>query len=112
MDKDKCQTDIENSFVEICASPIDAVAEIKSEASILVGGFGLCGVPETLLRALVDTKVRDLTIVSNEGGVKHHGLDMLFETKQIRKMVCSFIGENKVYTMLCIYQVIINNKNG
>lgn len=57
----------------------------------------MCGVPEALIKTLVDMKVKDLTIVSNEGGVNHHGLDMLLETKQIKKMVCSFIGENKEF---------------
>jgi 3-oxoacid CoA-transferase A subunit len=84
-------------FVEIYTDPAEAVKEIPSNSTILVGGFGLCGVPETLLKGLVESKVKDLTVVSNEGGVQHHGLDMLFDTKQIKKMVCSFIGENKEF---------------
>ena len=84
-------------FVDIYTNPLDAVKDIPSNSSILVGGFGLCGVPETLIKGLVQTKVKDLTVISNEGGVHHHGLDMLFETKQIKKMVCSFIGENKEF---------------
>ena len=76
---------------------MDAVALVESGSTILVGGFGLCGVPESLLKGLVDTKVKDLIIISNEGGVHHHGLDMLFETKQIKRIICSYIGENKEF---------------
>jgi 3-oxoacid CoA-transferase len=85
------------TFLEIFTDPLEAVKDVPSNSTILVGGFGLVGVPESLIKGLVQTKVRDLTIISNEGGVQHHGLDMLFDTKQIKKMVCSYIGENKEF---------------
>jgi len=62
--------------------------------SIAVGGFGLCGIPEQLIVALRDSGVRDLTIVSNNAGVDDWGLGLLLKTKQIRKMVSSYVGEN------------------
>jgi len=61
---------------------------------IAVGGFGLCGIPEQLIIALRDSGVRDLTVVSNNAGVDDWGLGLLLKTRQIRKMVSSYVGEN------------------
>jgi 3-oxoacid CoA-transferase subunit A len=61
---------------------------------VAVGGFGLCGIPEKLLEALRDTGVRDLTVASNNAGVDGWGLGLLLETRQIRKMISSYVGEN------------------
>ena len=61
---------------------------------IAVGGFGLCGIPEKLLQALRDSGVRDLTVASNNAGVDGWGLGLLLETRQIRKMISSYVGEN------------------
>lgn len=85
------------TLTEIYDDPTKAIHDIKSGMNILVGGFGLVGVPESLLKAISKTQIKDLVVISNEGGVNHRGLDMLFETKQIRKMICSFIGENKEF---------------
>ncbi|HTJ84402.1 MAG TPA: CoA transferase subunit A, partial [Polyangiaceae bacterium] len=63
----------------------------------VVGGFGLCGIPENLIGALVEKKVRDLTVVSNNCGVDDFGLGVLLRNKQIRKMVSSYVGENKEF---------------
>src|SRR5712675_619769 len=65
--------------------------------TILAGGFGLCGIPETLIFAIRDSGVRNLTIVSNNAGVDGFGLGILLETKQIRKMISSYVGENKLF---------------
>ena len=62
--------------------------------TIAVGGFGLCGIPETLILALRDTGVKDITVVSNNCGVDDFGLGLLLKTRQIRKMVSSYVGEN------------------
>ena len=62
--------------------------------TLAVGGFGLCGIPEKLLEALRDTGVRDLTVASNNAGVDGWGLGLLLETRQIRKMISSYVGEN------------------
>jgi 3-oxoacid CoA-transferase subunit A len=61
---------------------------------LAVGGFGLCGVPEALIRALCDTSARELTVASNNAGVDHWGLGQLLQTHQIRKMISSYVGEN------------------
>ena len=76
-------------------SPEEALSGITRDGMLLaVGGFGLCGIPETLLGALRDSGVRDLTVASNNAGVDGWGLGMLLETKQIRKMISSYVGEN------------------
>jgi hypothetical protein len=59
-----------------------------------VGGFGLCGIPEALIAALRDTGAKDLTVISNNAGVDGFGLGQLLETRQIRKMISSYVGEN------------------
>jgi 3-oxoacid CoA-transferase subunit A len=64
---------------------------------VMSGGFGLCGIPENLIIALRDTGVRDITVISNNAGVDGWGLGLLLETKQIKKMVSSYVGENKEF---------------
>jgi 3-oxoacid CoA-transferase subunit A len=76
------------------ASPADAVRDVFNGATLVVGGFGLCGIPENLINALVERKVKDLTCVSNNAGVDNWGLGLLLQTRQIRKMVSSYVGEN------------------
>ena len=72
----------------------EAVADVSDGATIVVGGFGLCGIPENLIGALVRSGVSDLTIVSNNCGVDDWGLGLLLASRQIRKMVSSYVGEN------------------
>src|SRR4051794_5579106 len=62
-----------------------------------VGGFGLCGIPESLIEALRDSGVKDLTVISNNAGVDDFGLGLLLQTRQIRKMISSYVGENKEF---------------
>ncbi len=81
---------IETSFLE-------AVKEIKDGATIMVGGFGLVGIPENLILALVESGVKDLTVISNNCGVDEWGLGLLLKNKQIKKMVGSYVGENKEF---------------
>ncbi|MFU8829528.1 MAG: CoA transferase subunit A [Phycisphaerales bacterium] len=81
-------------------TPQDAIAAAKAAGSLTdgmtvhVGGFGLCGIPEQLIIALRDSGVKDLTCVSNNAGVDDWGLGLLLQTKQIKKMVSSYVGEN------------------
>jgi 3-oxoacid CoA-transferase subunit A len=70
---------------------------VKDGQTIAVGGFGLCGIPEALIAALRDTGVKNLTCVSNNAGVDGFGLGMLLTTRQIRKMISSYVGENKEF---------------
>jgi len=72
----------------------DAVADVSDGATLVVGGFGLCGIPENLIGALVHKGVKDLTVVSNNCGVDDWGLGLLLRTRQIRKMMSSYVGEN------------------
>jgi len=65
--------------------------------TIAVGGFGLCGIPEALIAALRDSGVKDLTCISNNAGVDGFGLGLLLQTRQIRKMIASYVGENKEF---------------
>ena len=65
--------------------------------TVMSGGFGLCGIPENLIVALRDSGAKDLTIISNNAGVDGFGLGLLLETRQIRKMVSSYVGENKEF---------------
>ncbi|HWC64602.1 MAG TPA: CoA transferase subunit A, partial [Thermoanaerobaculia bacterium] len=67
---------------------------VPDGATLVVGGFGLCGIPENLIQALVEKGVRDLTVVSNNCGVDDWGLGLLLRTRQIRKMMSSYVGEN------------------
>ena len=79
---------------KVVRSADEAVDDIADGATLVVGGFGLCGIPENLINALVRSKVRGLTCVSNNAGVDDWGLGLLLQTKQIRKMVSSYVGEN------------------
>uniref|UniRef100_V9KPE3 Succinyl-CoA:3-ketoacid-coenzyme A transferase n=1 Tax=Callorhinchus milii TaxID=7868 RepID=V9KPE3_CALMI len=74
--------------------PVSAVKDIPDGSTLLVGGFGLCGIPENLIKALLKTGVKNLTAVSNNAGVDQCGLGLLLNTKQIRRMVSSYVGEN------------------
>jgi 3-oxoacid CoA-transferase subunit A len=79
---------------KVVASADQAVHDIPDGATLVVGGFGLCGIPENLINALVKKGVKGLTCVSNNAGVDDWGLGLLLQTKQIRKMVSSYVGEN------------------
>lgn len=73
---------------------VDAVQDIPSGSKLLVGGFGLCGIPENLIGALVETKINNLIVVSNNAGVDSFGLGLLLANKQIKRMISSYVGEN------------------
>lgn len=79
---------------KVVASADEAIRDIADGATLVVGGFGLCGIPENLINALVAKGVGGLTCVSNNAGVDDWGLGLLLQTKQIRKMVSSYVGEN------------------
>jgi len=72
----------------------EAIKDITDGATIMLGGFGLCGIPENCKAALVRKKVKDLTCISNNAGVDDFGLGLLLHTRQIRKMISSYVGEN------------------
>jgi 3-oxoacid CoA-transferase subunit A len=70
---------------------------LRDDMTIMAGGFGLCGIPETLIKAIQASGVKGLTIISNNAGVDGIGLGVLLETRQVRKMISSYVGENKTF---------------
>lgn len=82
---------------KIMSSFLEAVSDIRDGSTLIVGGFGLCGIPEKSIQALRDQGTKDLTVVSNNCGVDDWGLGLLLANKQIKKMVSSYVGENKIF---------------
>ncbi|MAF27449.1 MAG: CoA transferase subunit A [Gemmatimonadota bacterium] len=76
--------------------PADCVGKIPDGATLMMGGFGVCGIPENLIRLLVDHGAKDLTIVSNNAGVADFGVGLLINHGQVRRMVSTYVGENPV----------------
>jgi len=74
-----------------------AVALIPDGASILMGGFGLCGIPENLIKALHARGTRDLTVISNNAGIDDFGIGILLKARQVRRMIATYVGENKEF---------------
>jgi len=72
----------------------DAIFDVCDENTIMLGGFGLCGIPENLISALVKRGVKRLTCISNNAGVDDFGIGLLLQTRQVRKMIASYVGEN------------------
>src|SRR5215204_2523666 len=70
---------------------------LRDGMTIMAGGFGLCGIPETLIHAIRESRVKNLTVVSNNAGIDGVGLGLLLETKQVKKMISSYVGENKLF---------------
>lgn len=83
-----------------------AVERINDGATILMGGFGLCGIPENLIAALRRKGTKDLTVASNNAGVDDFGIGLLLQNKQVRKMIASYVGENKTFEQLALKKEI------
>jgi 3-oxoacid CoA-transferase subunit A len=88
------------------ANASEAVAKIQDGATILLGGFGLCGIPENLIAALQRKGSKNLTLVSNNAGVDNFGIGLLLQTKQVKKMIASYVGENKTFEQLALKKEI------
>jgi 3-oxoacid CoA-transferase subunit A len=84
------------------ASPDQALTNLRDGMTILMGGFGLCGIPEKLIDALWRKGTRDLTIVSNNAGVDDFGIGLLLRNRQVKKMISSYVGENKLFEQLVL----------
>jgi len=83
---------------KVFPSAVAALKDVVHDKQLLaVGGFGLCGIPEALIAALRDSGVKDLTVISNNAGVDDFGLGLLLQTRQIKKMISSYVGENKEF---------------
>ncbi|MDZ4839848.1 MAG: CoA transferase subunit A [Bacteroidota bacterium] len=72
----------------------EAIIDIPDGATLMLGGFGLCGIPENCIAALVQKNVRDLTCISNNAGVDDFGIGLMLQTRQVKKMIASYVGEN------------------
>jgi len=75
----------------------EAIRDIPDGATLMVGGFGLCGIPENLIKALQRKGTKDLTVMSNNAGTSDYGLGLLLRTRQIRKMITTYVGENDLF---------------
>ncbi len=84
-----------NKVYKTCGAALDGLA--FDGMSVMSGGFGLCGIPENLIAALRESSAKDLTVISNNAGVDGFGLGQLLETRQIKKMISSYVGENKEF---------------
>src|SRR5437764_7893428 len=80
----------------------EAVQDIPDGATLAIGGFGLCGIPENCIAALVEKGVRNLTCISNNAGVDSFGIGLLLQKRQVRKMISSYVGENKLFESLVL----------
>jgi 3-oxoacid CoA-transferase subunit A len=76
------------------ANAEEAIRDIKDGSTLMLGGFGLCGIPENTIAALVKKGVKDLTCISNNAGVDDFGIGLLLKTRQVKKMIASYVGEN------------------
>ena len=79
---------------KVVASAEEAIRDMRDNMTIMVGGFGLCGIPEKTIAAMVQKGIRGLTCISNNAGVDDFGLGLLLQSKQIKKMISSYVGEN------------------
>lgn len=86
-----------NNRSKLIDTALEAIADIHDGATLMVGGFGLCGIPEHLIEALRVKGVKNLTCISNNAGVDGFGLGKLLQTGQIKKMISSYVGENKTF---------------
>ena len=82
---------------KVLANADEAVAQIPDGATIMMGGFGLCGIPENLITALHRRGAKDLTVISNNAGVDDFGIGVLLRSRQVRKMIATYVGENKEF---------------
>jgi len=87
---------------KVVGSADEAIRDMQNGAVLLVGGFGLCGVPEDLIEAVLRKGVKDLTTVSNNAGVDEFGLGKLLKSRQIKKHIGSYVGENKMFEKLVL----------
>jgi 3-oxoacid CoA-transferase subunit A len=83
-------------------NPEAAIANLRDGMTILMGGFGLCGIPENLIAAVRVKGTKDLTVVSNNAGVDDFGIGLLLQNRQVKKMISSYVGENKLFERLVL----------
>ena len=87
---------------KLVANAREAVKDIPSGATLALGGFGLCGIPENGIAALVELGIKNLTCISNNAGVDGFGIGLMLEKRQVKKMISSYVGENKLFEQLLL----------
>jgi len=87
---------------KVVANADEAIRDIRDGARIMVGGFGLCGIPENLIKALARKGVKNLTVISNNAGVDDFGLGVLLQNRQVKKVIGTYVGENKLFEQLVL----------
>src|SRR4029450_12400832 len=87
---------------KVVLDPHQAIADIGDGATIMMGGFGLCGIPENLIAALRDHGAKNLTIISNNAGVDDFGIGLLLERRVVKKMISTYVGENRLFEELVL----------
>ena len=87
---------------KVVANADEAIRDIKDGARIMVSGFGLCGIPENLIRALARKGVKNLTVISNNAGVDDFGLGVLLQNRQVKRVIGTYVGENKLFEQLVL----------
>lgn len=87
---------------KVVSGPKEALKGIEDGMTLMLGGFGLCGIPENAIAELVELEVKDLTCISNNAGVDDFGLGLLLQKRQIRKMISSYVGENDLFEKLML----------
>lgn len=89
-------------FNKVVSGAAEAVKDIPNNATLALGGFGLCGIPESSIAALVDLGSTGLTCISNNAGVDGFGIGLMLEKRQVKKMISSYVGENKLFEQLVL----------
>src|SRR3954470_5294501 len=87
---------------KLVADAREAVRDIPDGAVLALGGFGLCGIPENCIAALAEKGIKNLTCISNNAGIDEFGLGLLLQKRQIKKMISSYVGENKLFEQLVL----------
>ena len=87
---------------KVLTTAAEAVSLVPDGATIMMGGFGLCGIPENLIKALHERGTRNLTVISNNAGVDNFGIGILLRSRQVRKMISTYVGENQEFERQCL----------
>src|SRR2546426_2811764 len=87
---------------KLVANAHEAISDIGDGATVMMGGFGLCGIPENLIAALRDKGTKNLTIISNNAGVDDFGIGLLLQKRQVKKMISTYVGENRLFEELVL----------
>ncbi len=87
---------------KVVKNAMEAIRDVGDGATIMLGGFGLCGIPENLIQAVKEKGIRDLICISNNAGVDDFGIGILLQTRQVKKMISTYVGENDIFEKQCL----------